>query len=188
MGHSQYAMHCHNKGRELTTRDNESKPINGRMHNSDIITFWFSPKYSQQKPFTSPARAKYEGVYSMLKIGSILYASQCIIISKILSRSTTLSFICAEFQNFSIYFEYIIMPVFFTKHYSDVITSVMVCQITSASIVYSTICSGRSKKTSKLCITGLCEEYSPVNSPHTRASNAKNVSFDDVITDIFSVL
>ena len=113
----------------------------------------------------------------MLRIWSILFASQCIIISKILSRSTTLSFICAEFQNFSIYFEYIMMPVFFTKHYSDVITSMMVCQITGVSIVYSTICSGRSKKTSKLCITGLCGGNSPVNSPHTRASNAKNVSF-----------
>ena len=34
----------------------------------------------------------------------------------------------------------------------------------------------RSKKISKLRVTGLCEGNSPVNSPHKRSSNAENVS------------
>ena len=42
----------------------------------------------------------------------------------------------------------------------------MASQITGFSIVYSFVCSG--KKTSKLCVTGLCDGNSPepVNSPH----------------------
>ena len=41
----------------------------------------------------------------------------------------------------------------------------------------------RSKKTSKLRVTGLCEGNSPVTSefPAQRASNAENFPFDDVI-------
>ena len=41
----------------------------------------------------------------------------------------------------------------------------------------------RSKKTSKLRVTGLCEGNAPVTSefPAQRASHAENVSFDDVI-------
>ena len=39
----------------------------------------------------------------------------------------------------------------------------------------------RSKKTSKLCITGLCEGNSPVNSPHKRPVMRKMFPFDDVI-------
>ena len=41
----------------------------------------------------------------------------------------------------------------------------------------------RSKKTSKLSVTGLCEENSPVTSefPAQRIINAENVPFDDVI-------
>ena len=41
----------------------------------------------------------------------------------------------------------------------------------------------RSKKTSKLHVTGLCEGNSPVTDefPTQRASDAENVSFDDVI-------
>ena len=41
----------------------------------------------------------------------------------------------------------------------------------------------RSKRTSKLCVTGLCAENSPVTGefPAQKASNAENVSFDYVI-------
>ena len=52
-------------------------------------------------------------------------------------------------------------------------------QITSLTIVYSTVYSRhRSKKTSKLCVTGLCAGNSPVTGefPAQRASSAENVS------------
>ena len=57
--------------------------------------------------------------------------------------------------------------------------SAMASQITSLTIVYSTVYSRRrSKKTSKLRVTGLCEGNSPVTGefPAQRASNAENVS------------
>ena len=58
-----------------------------------------------------------------------------------------------------------------TWHYSDVIMDAMAFEITSLTIVYSTVYSRcRSKKTSKLRVTGLCAVNSPV------ASNAENVS------------
>ena len=47
-------------------------------------------------------------------------------------------------------------------HYSDVIMGAMASQITSVSIVYSTVRSGTDKKTSKPRVTGLCEGNSPV--------------------------
>ena len=55
----------------------------------------------------------------------------------------------------------------------------MMSQITSLIIVYSIVCSmRRSKKTSKLRVTGLCEGNPPVTGefPAQRVSNAKNVS------------
>ena len=55
----------------------------------------------------------------------------------------------------------------------------MASQITSLTIVYSTVYSRcRSRKTSKLHVTGLCEGNSPVTGefPAQRASNAENVS------------
>ena len=60
-------------------------------------------------------------------------------------------------------------------HYSDIIMSMIVSQITGVSIVCSTICS---KKTSKLCVTGLCEGNPPVidGFPSQRASNMQNIS------------
>ena len=68
-------------------------------------------------------------------------------------------------------------------HYNDIIMSAMASQITSLTIVYSTVYSRRrSKETSKLCATGLCAGNSPVTGefPAQRASdaasNAKNVS------------
>ena len=50
----------------------------------------------------------------------------------------------------------------------------MAFQITGVSIVCSTVCSRRSKKTSQLHATGLCEGNPPMTSQ--RANNAENVS------------
>ena len=61
----------------------------------------------------------------------------------------------------------------------DVTMGAITSQITSLTIVYSTIYSRRrSKKTSKLHVTGLCAENSPVAGefPAQMASNAENVS------------
>ena len=59
-------------------------------------------------------------------------------------------------------------------HYNEVIMSAMASKITGLTIVYSR---RRSKKTSKLRVTGLCEGNSPVTGefPTQRASNAENV-------------
>ena len=65
------------------------------------------------------------------------------------------------------------------QHYNGVIMSALTSQITSLMIVYPTIYSrGRSKKTSKLRVSGLCAANSPVTGefPAQRASNAENVS------------
>ena len=70
------------------------------------------------------------------------------------------------------------------KHYDDVIMGAMASEITGFTIVYSTVYSRRrSKKTSKLRVTGLCEKNSPVTGefPSQRASNAEKFPFDDVI-------
>ena len=73
--------------------------------------------------------------------------------------------------------------------YNEVIMSAMVSQITSLMIVYSTVYSRRiSKKTSKLCVTGLCVGNSllTVEFPAQRASDAENILIwwrhHDVIT------
>ena len=60
----------------------------------------------------------------------------------------------------------------------------MASQITSLTIVYSSVHPGADqKKTSKLRVTVLCGGNSPVTSefPAQMASNAENVSIDDVI-------
>ena len=64
-------------------------------------------------------------------------------------------------------------------NYNDIIMGAMASQITSLTIVYSTVLfRPRSKKISKLRITGLCEGNSPMTGefPAQRASNAENVS------------
>ena len=63
-----------------------------------------------------------------------------------------------------------------SNHYNDVIMGAMTSQITSLTIVYSR--HRKSKKTSKLCITGLCEGNSSVTDEFSaqRASNAENFS------------
>ena len=60
-------------------------------------------------------------------------------------------------------------------HYTDVVMGAMASQITSITVVYSR---SRSKKTSKLCFTGLCAGNSLGTGefPAQRASNAENVS------------
>ena len=65
-----------------------------------------------------------------------------------------------------------------TYHYNDVIMGTIAPQITSLAIVYSTVYSERSKKTSKLRVTGICAGNSPVpdECPAQMASNAENVS------------
>ena len=56
-------------------------------------------------------------------------------------------------------------------------------QITSLTIVYSTVYSGADKNTSKLRVTGFCVMNSPVTGefPAQMASKAKMFPFDDVI-------
>ena len=62
-----------------------------------------------------------------------------------------------------------------TRHYSDVIMRAMASHITGISIVCLT---GRSKKTWKIRVTGLCEGNPSVTGgfPPQRASNVENVS------------
>ena len=62
-------------------------------------------------------------------------------------------------------------------YYNDVIMAKMASQITSLTIVYSTVIKRRSKKTSKLRATGLCAGNSPGTGefPAQRASNAENI-------------
>ena len=64
------------------------------------------------------------------------------------------------------------------RHYKDIIMSAMAFQITNLTIVYSRLFGRRSKKTSKLRVTGLSAGNSPVTGefPAQRASDAENVS------------
>ena len=79
--------------------------------------------------------------------------------------------------------------IFRINHYSDVIMGAMASQITSLTIVYSTVYIGRSKKTSKLRVTGLCAGNSPGTGefPAQMASNEKNVSIWWRHRDVHSV-
>ena len=63
-------------------------------------------------------------------------------------------------------------------HNNDVIMTAMASQSTSLTIVYWTVYLGRSKKTSKLRVTGLCVGNSPGTGefPAQMANNAENVS------------
>ena len=72
-----------------------------------------------------------------------------------------------------------ILEVAALSHYNDVIMGAMVSQITSVSIVYSTVYSGADqRKHINLRVTGLCVGNSPVTGefPAQMASNAENVS------------
>ena len=62
-------------------------------------------------------------------------------------------------------------------NYSDVIMSTMAYQISSITIVYSTVYSRCRLKPSKLCVIGLCVGNSPLTGgfPVQKASNADNI-------------
>ena len=55
-----------------------------------------------------------------------------------------------------------LIPTLFDSQYNDVMMRVMASQITGVWIVYWTVCLGSDKKTSKLRVTGLCLENSPM--------------------------
>ena len=63
-------------------------------------------------------------------------------------------------------------------HYNGVMMGATASQITSITIVYSSVYSGEDKKAPKLCTTGLCAGNSPVTGafPAEMARNAESVS------------
>ena len=68
---------------------------------------------------------------------------------------------------------------YFTTHYNGAIMGVMVSQITSISVSFSTVCSGADQRKhqsamSLAFVRGI--HWWPVNSQHKRASNGENVS------------
>ena len=71
-----------------------------------------------------------------------------------------------------------------TIHYSDVIMGAMASQVTSVSIVYSAVCSGRDQRehqsSASLAFMRGIHQW-PVNSPHKGPVTQKMVPFDDVI-------
>ena len=79
----------------------------------------------------------------------------------------------------------VIMSTGYTDHYNDVIMSAVASQITSLTIVYSINrwFRRRSKKTSKLRVTGLCAGNSPGTGefPHKWPVSRQILPFDDVI-------
>ena len=79
----------------------------------------------------------------------------------------------------------------FICHYNDVIMGAMASQITSFTIVYSTVCSGADERkyqssASLAFVRGI--HRCPVNSPHIWPVTRKMFPFDDVIMAIWSVL
>ena len=76
------------------------------------------------------------------------------------------------------------------NHCSDVIMSTMVSQMTSASIVYSTMCSGTDQRkhqssASLAFVRGI--HRCPVTSPHKGPVTRKMFPFDDVIMELISI-
>ena len=74
----------------------------------------------------------------------------------------------------------------FLPHYSDVIMSTMESQITSITIVYSTVYQGadeRKHQSSALLTFVKGIHRWPVNSPHKRPVTRKTFTFDDVIME-----
>ena len=71
----------------------------------------------------------------------------------------------------------------FHQHYDGVIMDTVASQITSPTIVYSTVFGRGSKKTSELRVTGLCAGNSQVTGefPHKWLVTRKMFPFDDVI-------
>ena len=80
-----------------------------------------------------------------------------------------------------------IIKLFMIWHYDDVIMTTIASQITSLTVVYSTVYSDADQsKHQKLRVTGLCVGNSPgpVNSPHKGPVTRKMFPFDDVIMRI----
>ena len=73
------------------------------------------------------------------------------------------------------------------RHYSDVIKGSIASQITSLTIVYSTVYSGTDQRKHQ-SVASLAFEWGihrgPVNSPHKGPVTRKLVPFDDVIMDV----
>ena len=87
-------------------------------------------------------------------------------------------------MNYDWKLDFFVYTSFRIMHYNAVIMGAMVSQITSLTIVYSTIYSRCwSKKTSKLRVPGFVRRIhrSPVNSPHKGPVTQKMFPFDDVI-------
>ena len=79
-------------------------------------------------------------------------------------------------------------PSIFWTHYDDVIMSTIASQITSLTIVYSTVYSGanQSKHQSSASLAFVWGIHrGPVNSPHKWPVTRKMFPFDDVIMNIF---
>ena len=79
----------------------------------------------------------------------------------------------------------------YSIHYSDVIMRAMASQITTVSIVYSTVCSGtdqRKHQSSVLLTFVMGIHQGPVNSPHKGPVTWKMFPFDDVIVIMADVL
>ena len=73
------------------------------------------------------------------------------------------------------------------SHYDDVIMSAMVSEITSLTIVYSTVYSGvdRRKNQSSASLAFVCGIHRwPVNFPHKWPVTRKIIPFDDVIMNV----
>ena len=109
-------------------------------------------------------------------------------------HSTSFTFLAIFLQD-KIYMYMGLIPKAIKLHHclrncSDVTMDAMASQITSLTVVYSTVYSGADKKKSKLRVTGLCAGNSPVTSEFRaqRDSNAENVSiwWRHHATDIWS--
>ena len=74
--------------------------------------------------------------------------------------------------------------IFFHKHYNDVIMGTIASQITSITIVYSTVYSGADQRkpqsSASLALVREIHQW-PVNSPHKWSVTRKMFPFDDVI-------
>ena len=81
-------------------------------------------------------------------------------------------------------------PSMMSNHYNGAIMSVMASQITSASIVYSTVYSGADQRTHQssawLAFVRGIHRW-PVNSPHKRPVTRKMFPFDDIMLCVFLV-
>ena len=82
-----------------------------------------------------------------------------------------------QMRHHSSYLPLVKMMLSHRQHYNDVTMGKMASQITSLTIVYSIVYSGRrSKKTPKFRVTGLGNSPVTGEFPAQRASNAENVS------------